>query len=156
GINMYYIWYGSWANTSQHPDLMDAVGILTDFAGHIGGSPYFNINTTYDAAGQHVRNSVTLAGSYADAYSQGTGVIPDLQKVVKHALNTAALPLDPNGVYFVLPSPDVDGLAQCGGDCGWHNFFDYQGTAGQAEIKWAYIGSAHACLCLPANTGNDG
>jgi hypothetical protein len=157
GVNVYYIWYGSWANTSKHPQLMDAVGILTGFGGHIGGSPYFDINTTYyDANNQHVRNSVKLAGGYTDAYSQGVGVIPNLRMVVQHALDTGALPLDVNGVYFVLPSPDVDGNAQCGGNCGWHTAFPYQGPAGQGQIKWAYIGSDDACLCIPANTGSDG
>src|SRR5512141_237750 len=39
-VNVYYIWYGNWSGNS-------ATSILTDLAGNIGGSPYFNINTTY-------------------------------------------------------------------------------------------------------------
>src|SRR4249920_853723 len=38
--NIHYIWYGNWSGNS-------AQTILTDFAQNIGGSPYFNINTTY-------------------------------------------------------------------------------------------------------------
>src|SRR6266566_329353 len=38
--NVYYIWYGNWSGNS-------ATTILTDLANNIGGSPYFNINTTY-------------------------------------------------------------------------------------------------------------
>src|SRR3954447_482604 len=37
--NIYYIWYGNWSNT--------ATSILTDLASTIGGTSYFNINTTY-------------------------------------------------------------------------------------------------------------
>src|SRR5438067_5553415 len=38
-VNVYYIWYGNWGTNT-------AVTILADLANHIGGSPYFNINTT--------------------------------------------------------------------------------------------------------------
>ena len=50
--NVYYIWYGNWSgNTAQ--------AILTDLANNIGGSPYFNINTTYyDGSNRHVSNAV--------------------------------------------------------------------------------------------------
>ena len=41
GVNVYYIWYGDW---SSNPG---AGQILTDFVIRDGGSPYFNINTTY-------------------------------------------------------------------------------------------------------------
>src|SRR6266516_1728588 len=40
GAVIYYIWYGNWASNT-------ATTILTDLAHSIGGSPYFNINTTY-------------------------------------------------------------------------------------------------------------
>ena len=41
--NVYYIWYGNWSTASG----ADATAILTDLASNIGGSPYYNINTTY-------------------------------------------------------------------------------------------------------------
>src|SRR5262249_7973558 len=37
---VYYIWYGNWGGNSANT-------ILEHFAGNIGGSPYYNINTTY-------------------------------------------------------------------------------------------------------------
>ena len=51
-INAYVIWYGSWDGNS-------ATTIVPDFLGAVGGSRYFNINTTYtNAAGAKVANSV--------------------------------------------------------------------------------------------------
>src|SRR5437868_5581305 len=40
GTNVYFIWYGNWSGNS-------ATTILTDLAKNIGGSSYFNINTSY-------------------------------------------------------------------------------------------------------------
>src|SRR5882762_1665362 len=46
--NAYYIWYGNWSGNT-------AITILSNLASHIGGSPYFNINTTYyDGSNVHV------------------------------------------------------------------------------------------------------
>src|SRR6266550_7467098 len=66
--NMYYIWYGNWsANTAQV--------ILDNLATSIGGSPYFNINTTYyNGSNVHVSNSVHFGGEAFDLYSQGTAL----------------------------------------------------------------------------------
>ena len=155
GLNVYYIFYGDW---TTHPDRANAVDILFDFGEHLGGSPYFNINTTYfNASCQRIPNFVTIANNYFDLYSQGVNVVPDIQKVVRHALNVGALPADPNGVYVVFPSPDVDGPAQCGNNsknpaCGFHAPFSF----GSIDIKYAYVASAPECLCLPANTGPAG
>src|SRR4051812_38815528 len=40
GTNLYFIWYGNWNGNT-------ATEILPDLVRNIGGSPYFNINTTY-------------------------------------------------------------------------------------------------------------
>src|SRR2546430_12422959 len=64
--NVYYIWYGNWAGNT-------APTILNNLASSIGGSPYFNINTTYyNGSNVHVTNFVYYAGSAVDSYSQGS------------------------------------------------------------------------------------
>src|SRR5207253_2297618 len=66
--NVYYIWYGNWSGN-------DATSILSDLGKTIGGSPYFNINTTYyDGSNRHVTNSVSYAKSTNDSYSHGTSL----------------------------------------------------------------------------------
>src|SRR5690349_23308242 len=65
-VNVYYIWYGNWSGDS-------AVSILTDLASTIGGSSYFNINTTYhDGSNVKVSNSVVYRSATTDNYSHGT------------------------------------------------------------------------------------
>src|SRR5436190_6423671 len=83
GVNMYYIWYGNWAGNT-------ATTILTDFANSIGGSPYYNINTTYyDGAGRTVANSVRLAECTYDNYSEGTSLSDAaIQRIVSAAITS--------------------------------------------------------------------
>src|SRR5215218_7533784 len=102
--NVYYIWYGNWGGNT-------AVPILTDFAQSIGGSPYFNINTTYyDSAARKVSNSVAYGGAYnwADMSKYGTSLTDtEIKSIVADAITSGSLAKDTNGVYFVLTSADV-------------------------------------------------
>ncbi len=83
GVHMYYIWYGNWAGSDTQ-----AAGILNNLATNIGGSPYFNINTTYyDGSGTHVSNSVTLFASYTVAAYLGNSLSDaQIQQVVSDAI----------------------------------------------------------------------
>jgi hypothetical protein len=135
--NAYYIWYGNWSNSP-------GVSILTNLAQHIGGSPYFNINTTYsDGSGRAVSNSVAFGGSANDNYSRGTALGDnDIATIVSTAISTGGLPKDTNGVYFVLTSPDVQETSGfCTIYCGWHT----SGSILGSDIKFAFIGDADQC-----------
>src|SRR5260370_10268152 len=68
GVNVYLIWYGNWSGNT-------ATTIITDFVSAEGGSPYYNINTTYyDGSLTHLKNLITYSGSTTDNYSQGTSL----------------------------------------------------------------------------------
>ncbi len=138
--NVYFIWYGAW---SVNPD---ANTILTDLASSIGGTPYFNINTTYyqvTTVTSFVSNSVAYVMATTDNYSQGTsfgdaGVLA----IVSNAINSGALPADANGAYFVLTTPDVNETSGfCTKYCGWHN----HATIAGVDIKYAFIGDPDRC-----------
>ena len=128
---VYYIWYGSWDASS--------IGILTNLASHIGGSPYFNINTGYfDGTGASISNSVSFAGSANDNYSRGSSLNSnDIWLVVSNALSHGSLPIDSNGVYFVLTSGDVAVSGFPGSVCGWHSQQSYNNT----NIQYAFVGN---------------
>jgi hypothetical protein len=147
---VYYIWYGNWAGNT-------ATSILTDFAGAIGGSPYFNINTTYyDGSNTHVTNSVAYRGSTTDNYSQGTSLSDaQIQTVVSSAISSGRLPKDTSAVYFVLTSADVTASSGfCTQYCGWHT----HGTIAGSDIKYSFIGNADRCpsSCAAQTTGPNG
>ncbi|HWR13236.1 MAG TPA: hypothetical protein VN577_00295 [Terriglobales bacterium] len=155
-VNVYYIWYGNWSGNS-------ATSILTDFIQNIGGSPYYNINTTYNnGAGTNLSNSIAYQRSTNDSYSQGTSLTDSqIKTVVSNAITSNQLPADPNGVYFVLTSKDVTASSGfCTQYCGWHT----HGSIAGLDIKYSFVGNPERCPSACAaqttspndNTGADG
>jgi len=149
GTNVYYIWYGNWSGNS-------ATTILTDLAHNIGGSPYFNINTTYyDGSNNHVPGIVNYSGSTTDNYSHGTALSDaQIQAVVSSAISSG-LPKDTNAVYFVLTSADVTATSGfCTQYCGWHT----HGTISGSDIKYSFVGNPDRCpsACEAQTTGPNG
>ena len=128
--NAYVIWYGTWGSGTTP-------AIITDFLTNVGGSPYYNINTTYNNGSVAVSNAVHYAGSTTMSAPLGTTLTDaDVQGVVSSAI-TRGLPSDRNGVYFVLTSSDVKEssgfLTQY---CGWHT----HGTISGTDIKYSFVG----------------
>ena len=153
-VNMYYIWYGNWSGNA-------ATTILTDFANSIGGSPYYNINTTYhDGSGVALANNVVYGGSTTDSGSQGFSNLSDsaIAAIVGSAISSGRLPKDANGVYFVLTSADVTKSGFCTSYCGWHSHGSYSDASGQTDIKYSFIGNPAQCLsaCAAQNVGPNG
>ncbi|MBV8503976.1 MAG: hypothetical protein JO006_19925 [Paucibacter sp.] len=133
GVNVYYIFYGSWTSNQQ--------ALLTSLMMGLGGTPIFNINTSYyDGSKRRVVNAVTLKGQANDNYSLGKSLSDaNIQTIVANQIQAGALPSDTNGVYFVLTAPDVAETSGFGSQyCGWHT----HGTIGGADIKYAFVGNA--------------
>jgi hypothetical protein len=146
--NVYYIWYGNWSGNSANT-------ILENLARNIGGSPYFNINTSYyNGSGTRVTNRVNFVTSTTDTYSQGKALTDaGVQAVVANATKT--LGHDTNGVYFVLTSADVNETSGfCTQYCGWHT----HGTISGMDIKYAFIGNPDRCpsACAAQTTSPNG
>ena len=148
--HMYYIWYGNWSGNT-------ALSILPDLANGIGGSPYFNINTTYyNGSNTHVSNAVSLAGSTTDNYSHGSALTDaQVQSVVSSAITSGRLPTDTSAVYFVLTSSDVNETSGfCTQYCGWHT----HGTIAGLDIKYSFVGNPDRCpsSCAAQTTSPNG
>jgi hypothetical protein len=146
---IYYIWYGTWSSTEKT--------ILTDLAENIGGSPYFNINTTYtNKSGTHVSNAVKYGGETSVGYTHGKSLDDNaVQAIVSDAVTSGALPKSTHGIYFVLTAKDVDETSGfCSQYCGWHYFGNIDGS----KLKYAFIGGAGRCMssCAPQTKSPNG
>jgi hypothetical protein len=146
--HVYFIWYGNWAANS-------ATTILADWAKSLGGSPYFSINSTYDdGSNRFVSNSVTFGGAVFDNYSLGTALDDNsIYAIVATAIGNGSLPLDANGVYFVLTSADVaETTGFCTAYCGWHS----SATFNSVPSQYAFVGNTLACPSgCEGSPGND-
>ena len=151
--NVYLIWYGNFSGNS-------ALSILPDLINGFGGSQYFNTNTTYGDTTGNIANTVTLAGEIFDNYSQGTALNDTkLPNVLLVPFNNGKLPVDPNGIYFILTSPDVtetsgttDGF--CKTFCGFHTFATLNNGVTSTDIKVAFVGDpATQCPARPGQAG---
>jgi hypothetical protein len=148
-VNVYYIWYtkdnGSWGgNTTKD--------ILNYFAGSIGDEPYFNINTTYYDTIDGVTTNVT--GKVAFGQNNSTIVTGndslndnDVENIVANAISNGALPLDDNGVYFVLTSKEIKETSGfCTQYCAWHTHGAISDDKGiNHDIKYGFIGDPEQC-----------
>ncbi len=135
-VNAYAIYYGNWSGSSM--------AILNNLLSHIGGTPYFNINTTYyDGQNRHVSGAVSLAGAYLTGAYLGNSLSDlQIQQIVSDAISANHLPKDSNGVYFVLTWSDVTAKSGfCTQYCGWHT----HGTISGSDIKYAFIGNPARC-----------
>lgn len=148
GVNAYVIWYGSWTTGKK--------SIITDFLSNLTGSAWYNINTTYyDQLKVKITNKVTLAGQIDDSYSVGATNLSDanINTVVSSAISGGKLPVDTNGVYFVLTSQDVTKSGFLTSYCGWHTY----GTIAGANIKYSFVGdpgTSSACAGQTASSPN--
>lgn len=137
-VNVYLIWYGNW-NQNNGSDTPAGQALVRTFLTNVGGSPYYNINTTYPG----VTGSVALVGETTDTSTSTRLSDSGVKNVVSNAISSNRLPLDTNGVYFVLTSSNVsESSGFCSRYCGWHT----HGTISGLDVKYSFVGNANRCL----------
>ena len=137
----YLIWYGDW-NQSNGSDTPDGQKLVRDFLFGIGGSPYFKINGTY--TGVDVTGAVLFGGETTDPGSPGNKPLSDngIRTAVTDAILSGRLPLNKDGVYFVLTSSNISKSGFCNQYCGWHTYT----TVNKVPVKYSFVGNANRCL----------
>lgn len=149
-VHVYLILYGDWTNNT-------APEILTHFLVNLGGSSYHTINTQYrDGTGAAASNTLLWARNVQVGYPLGSSLTDaDVASVVTGAITSRQLPLDPNGIYFVVGSADVDATSGlCTRYCGFHQSTVVSGVA----VKYGFVGDAQRCpgQCAPQLTSPSG
>jgi len=139
----YLIWYGDW-NQTNGSDTSSGQAILRDLVYGLNGSNYYLTNASYAGVSGHLGASRETA----DNYSQGSNLSDN--QVAAIVANAIAQGLggtsgDPNGIYFVLTSSDVNETSGfCTKYCGWHTYDTYSSSG--VNVKYAFVGNANRCL----------
>jgi len=134
------------------------------FLNHLGGSPYYAINTTYyDGNNAHVQNSVNYTRYWAsntNVPAPGSTVSDNgVRAKIIEGFNTGRFSWDPNTVYMVFSDADVN----LGGGftpanhaanlqyCAYHSYFVFL-NAVQQRLLVKYAAMPHAIdMNLPDN-----
>src|SRR5579863_6917922 len=128
--HIYVIYYGDFASSTA--------SIIDNFLENLGGSGAYNVNSTYtDAQGTKIPNVLAYnpaSDSYNDTNSMGSKLgsnfaVPLLQS----AFSGTHLPVDSNGIYLEIISPEVS--VSNSNYCGYH-------THSTAVVPFMYIKSA--------------
>jgi hypothetical protein len=108
------------------------------FLRNLGGSPYFNINTTYyDGTGAHVQNSVNYTQYWSDGNGpSGTVSDAQVQQEIVSGFTSNKLTYDPSTLYAVFSGPGVDLGGGFGTQyCAYHGYFSSSGR----DVKYAVM-----------------
>jgi Phosphate-induced protein 1 conserved region len=153
-VPIYIVWYGNWNGGARPSDSMTTVNLIESFLGSnsLGGSSYEAINTTYGDNTGNVSGHLNFSGAVFDHYSAGAKFGDKaLPGIVSRGIS-AGLPNDPNGVYLVLTSSDVNETSGfCRTYCGFHTHNTILGN----DLKYAFIGNVDKCQngCEIQSTG---
>jgi hypothetical protein len=151
--HVYFIWYGNWDGDTGSI-------VLPDLINGMNGSSYLNVLTSYTgkifvSSTQNtfgpITNNVTFGGQMWDRYSYGTV----LDEVATKDLIASHLPqfgADPNGVYFLFTSADVQVTGPTGEFCyqwcGYHN----HSFRDNINMLHAVVGDPQRCVNLGAGS----
>jgi phosphate-induced protein 1 len=146
---------GTTGNGSQDGSVVGA------FLRSLGGSPYFNINSTYfDGSGTHVANSVAYTRYWAvntNAPTSGQTVSDaQVQALIVSGFNSGALTYDNSTLYAVFSGPGVNLGGGFGTQyCAYHGRFSSSGR----DVKYAVMPRDYdlpsACSALNGSPNND-
>jgi len=128
-INVYIIWYGNWGNLGGDQVMIEY------FFNNIQSSAWWQMATRYTQNKNGVISAVTpnvrFAGSVQSPLYKGNSLgSPQIVfSVVNSVLDAGSLPVDGNGVYFVLSAPNIAVANFCVNFCGWHSGFNYRANS---------------------------
>ena len=134
--------------------------VIGYFLNNLGGSPYYNINTTYtDGVGTPISNSVTYTQFWAANTNVPMPVVPvtdsQMQSQIIAGFNSGKLTYDPSTLYLIFS----DTLVNLGGAfgtvyCAYHGNFTWNGN----DVKYAAMPhdiDFFDCNALTGSPNND-
>lgn len=145
---IYLIWYGNW-NQANGSDTPAGQQIIRDWANSIGGTPHYQINSSYSTT-KPISGNVLYGGETTDTGTRTNLTDNQIRTVVNNAITSGRLPYNANGVYFVITSSNVTASSGfCTQYCGWHT----SATLTSGKVRYSFVGNAKRCLSSCAAQG---
>lgn len=148
-VPIFIVWYGNWNGTGSNTAATRSA--IEHYVGTLGGSAPMLIDSTYGDNAGNVSGNVTFGGS--TIVSSATNLSDaTLRTTVGSAISSGRLPNNPNGLYLVLTSSNINETSGfCTRYCGFHTHATLSGS----DIKYAYVGNVDRCPsgCEPQTTG---
>jgi len=149
---IYIIWYGKWDGSVSSSDTPAGQQIVRDRANSIGGTPYYQLNTSLSVANYPISGNVLFGGETTDSGTSTSLSDGNIQTIVANSITSGRLPYNANGVYFVITSSNVTASSGfCTQYCGWHT---YGTVSGFGKVRYSFVGNANRCLNACAAQGS--
>ncbi|MEA3247931.1 MAG: hypothetical protein U9Q74_17420 [Gemmatimonadota bacterium] len=139
--------------------------LIGHFLRNLGGSPYFNINTTYtDGSGAAIKNVVTYTGFWANSGSvpANGATVTDAQMVamLQSGINSGAIAYDASTVYAIFTAGTVNLGGGFGSQyCAYHTHGTVTVGGAAKTILYAAMPYDYAypsgCSALSGSPNND-
>jgi len=138
-VPIYIIWYGNWNGTGSNTAATRTA--IEHYVGTLGNTAPMLIDSTYGDTTGNVSGNVSFGGS--TIVSSSTNLSDrSLKSTVGNAISSGALPNDPNGLYFVLTSSNINETSGfCTKYCGFHTHATLSGS----DIKYSFVGNSDRC-----------
>jgi len=165
-VKVYLIYYG--ALVTPAPPVPSTETVVNQFFSDLSNAAPYAVNSTYyDASGAKIAGSFyfnpiaySASGSptgslYFDAAaSQGTSIgSHTVPSIVQHAIKSGGLPVDSNGVYFVLTGPEIKVSGFCKSFCAYHT--SSTSISPGMKIRYALVPDpGQACTGCDGNYSN--
>ena len=138
-VNIYHIYFGRFDSAASQ----SMIGLMKYFASYIHTLPWFPVLTQYyqyqDYKKVYAAHNTTYKGSAG--YKPGAVLlkigINDIISSIVSSINSGKLPVDPNGVYFVIFRGDFEYDGWLTQWCGYHGSFQ---LTNNVYIKFAVLG----------------
>ncbi len=138
-VPIFIIWYGNWNGTGSNT--ANTRSVIEHYVATLGNSAPMLIDSTYGDNTGNVSGNVSFGGSII--VSSSTNLTDtSLRSTVGNAIAGGKLPNNPNGLYFVLSSSNINETSGfCTQYCGFHTHATLSGS----DIKYAFVGNVDRC-----------
>lgn len=144
-ISLHFLFYGSWSKSDEEVQMLQFVGP------NIAASDWFQISRCMeDSQGNPITNHVDLPDNFFYTKTSKFGTTfntqADVEVLLQAMIPMANLLLDPNDIYVLITSDEIETDIACNSACGFHYYIN---NTARIPIKYMLISSGGGVNSCP-------